>query len=939
MRPLDRPWRLSALRSAALLAVLVTALFGPLAAQAGSLSGTISAKNGATPLTGPFEVRLWTVTLGPKSSASITSAIITAPDGVYSFKNVGAGTYLLDCRGAAGAHDNLGDRWYDVAPPTGSGYIPEDADRLLLVTGTEALAGLDIQMDVLAGMDGQITGGLVSGQQVRCEASSDSRIHHNTTSQVDPHLGLYSFRGLVPGASKLFAHDPLFRQDDSAIAGVTVTADAVLAGPAVPMPALPTDSFEGGGNNTPVTGADLDVVGSCTGAAGGRCFGAPHAVFDSSSLGRTPFIGPINPSTGLGDVDFFCWNALPGDRYLITATAPLVRRPGGGVESPFVDPTVSYWFAGKLLLQDDDSLGQGYRAAAWLDTTAQLVTSAGRACAAVSTFGDVNFKGQNNQSGGRYQLRVELGNRKPSLAVSPSVDGVARTAPVAMNETQTLTLDLAFSDPDTAPDTLTLASTFTDRNGNPAAGSTLTRPAGTGTAKLLWPTTQVTAKLSPYRFTFTLSDGEYSAQAAVDVNVKAVNVAPTQPVQLAPASGTHVTTLTPGLLVLNATDVDEEPDLLEFELYDTSGALIGSSSLAQDPSGKTTWVTPPLPENGSFFWRVRANDGHVNDNCCSHWTGTWELIVDTDNQAPPVPQLVKPADGETSQVRAPALAATSVTDPEGDAVTLTFQLSADAAFTAPVSLDAAVSLIGPTTARNLAAPLPWGSAWFARVRATDARGLSSAWSDVIRFQIKPDLAPPKPQIVGDFLSACQDHVFTLGPPPSVQVSRVEDPEGEAVKFDLQLFQFQDDPSATTPLYGTSQAQAPVGAATAVDVSLFTAWVDGAHYRVRARSSDGTLSSDYAECDFVLRQKQVLPDGGFDASGPDAGGADAGSDAGTTDAGSGNDAGNGADAGVTDAGPRTAVASGCGCNSAPTFGPVLLFGLLLATRRRSRGSAS
>jgi hypothetical protein len=928
MRPLDRHSHLSALRNAALLAVLITALFGALAAQAGSLSGTISAKNGATPLTGPFEVRLWTVTTGPKPTASITSTITTAADGIYSFKNVGAGTYLIDCRGAAGAHDNLGDRWYDVAPPVNAsspGYIPEDADLLVLVTGTEVLTGLNIQMDVLAGMDGQITGALVSGQQVRCEAGSDSRIHHNTTSQVDPHLGLYSFRGLVPGASKLFAHDPLFRQDDSAIAGVTVTADTVLAGPAVAMPALPTDSFEGAGrNNTPVTGSDLDVVGACSGAAGGRCFAGPHSVFDSSSLGRTPFIGPINPSTGLGDVDFFCWNALPGDRYLITATAPLVRKPGGGLESPFVDPTVSYWFAGKLVLQDDDSLGQGYRAAAYLDTTTQTVTTAGRACAAVSTFGDVNFTGQNNQSGGRYQLRVELGNRKPSLAVSPSVDGVAKTAPVAMDEAQTLTLDLSFSDPDTAPDTLTLASTFTDRNGNPVAGSTLTRPAGTGTAKLVWPTTQVTAKLSPYRFTFTLSDGEYSAQAAVDVNVRSVNVAPTQPVQLAPATGTRVGTATPGLQVLNATDVDVEPDNLDFELYDTSGALIGSASIAQDPSGKTTWTTPPLPENSPVFWRVRANDGHVNDNCCSPWTGTWELIVDTVNSAPPVPQMVKPADGETAQVRAPALAATSVTDPEGDAVTLTFQLSADAAFTAPVGLDAAVSLIGPTTAANLAAPLPWGSVWYARVRATDSRGLSSDWSDVIHFEIKPDLAPPKPQLVGDFLSACQDHVFTLGPPPTVQVSHVEDPEGEAVKFDLQLFRFQDDPNATTPLYGTSQDQSKVGGPTAVDVSLFTAWADGAHYRVRARASDGTLASDFAECDFVLQQKQVLPDGGFDA-GADGG---TGSDAGTSDGGSGSDAGNN-----PDAGPRTAVASGCGCTTAPTFGPVLLLGLLLAMRRR------
>jgi len=165
----------------------------------------------------------------------------------------------------------------------------------------------------------------------------------------------------------------------------------------------------------------------------------------------------------------------------------------------------------------------------------------------------------------------------------------------------------------------------------------------------VWPTTQTTANLSPYSLIFTVGDGEYTAQAAVDVNVRRINVAPTRPVLLSHENGARVPTGTPGLSVLNATDVDLEPIWLDYELYVLNGQqelqLIdasGAAGVPQDARGETNWTPAPLPENQRVYWRVRSNDHHGTDNCCSPWTSTWELLVDTTNQPPPCPRWSSP---------------------------------------------------------------------------------------------------------------------------------------------------------------------------------------------------------------------------------------------------------------------------------------------------------
>jgi hypothetical protein len=105
------------------------------------------------------------------------------------------------------------------------------------------------------------------------------------------------------------------------------------------------------------------------------------------------------------DVDFYCFDALAGDRYFITTTSGL--NVGGELrDSPWVDPMLG-WFAASpvalLLSNDDDPSGAG-RLNARLDTG--VVSADARYCVGVTTYGDPDFNGSGQFSSGRYGLRV-----------------------------------------------------------------------------------------------------------------------------------------------------------------------------------------------------------------------------------------------------------------------------------------------------------------------------------------------------------------------------------------------------------------------------------------------------------------------------------------------------------------------------------------------------
>lgn len=887
-----------------MLALLLSAALAAVPAL-GSISGDVKDESNGGSLAN-VEVRAWWYSAAVKGWICTTDqqnpvaciyTNFTNAQGHFSIGGLPPNTYLIDGRGGP---PNYTDRWYSgaAADPTlqsTAGYIGSDALQIA-VNGVDRLLSPALYLRQGGGLDGTITanGSLFAGLFLRAENANDGRIHHNDRSQIDPHLGEFHFRGLLPGPTDLLSYslDGLY-ESQRLSAGLSIAANQNLDSGAHALTAmnLATDTFNGL--------IDVTTVQPSFGA--GR---APHSQFVSSGT----LIAPRNA----GDVDGFCFQANANDRFELSARAAEIRR---GRINPWVDPMLRLNDPSGAQIAFDDDSGSltpgGGPLDARIANTGEL--AAGRYCARVTTFGDASFNGTTQGSTGRFVFEVTLLNRRPTLTAS--VGGQPAPVPpaaVPIVEGGSVTIDVSFADADADP--LTVQAVLVDNTGAAVVSQVLPHTSAS-TASFTWTAPQDASTAGPYTVTFTATDAPVTdslVSRPVSVNIAVAPVA--VPQQVAPPDGSRVTTFTPGLEIQDLVDNTQTAVSYQYELYGAGGALLSQSGvIPQDPSGHMTYVPPPLPENEHVAWRVRALHGATNP-AHSAWTGLWHFMVDTQNDPPPAPVLLKPGNGDEVLVRQPGFSASSVEDPEGDGVSLVFELASKADFSALVETSDPV----PVTLGSVSTPwttskvLDWSGAYWVRAHAVDSRGARSDDSNVVNFTIRPDLPPTTPQLAGPFAAQCQGKVFTVGAPPAVELTHVTDPDNEPVTLEAQVFLFGADPATATPLADVTQAQG-AGSTTALDLSLVH-WTEDAHYRIRGRAGDGVLWSQWAECDFTV---DLIP-----APGADGGTSDSGPDGGT------------ADAGQSDGGPITASKSGCSCREGGSPGALLLFLLgAFALRRR------
>jgi hypothetical protein len=793
-------------------------------AAAGTITGTITAQVGGGPLAG-FQVRAWG--LGQKGW-TIVASTTTSGTGAYSL-TVAGGNYKVDARMAPGITGNYGDRWYDVAAPLGNGYVGEYAD-ILAVGASGTVGGVNIALEVLGGADGTVLrpGNVASANMfVRMERRAEPRIHHNDVSKALP-AGLTSMRGLPPATDyQILIYDPAGLRDTRLLPGpyaITSGANASLGN--LTMSDYGADPYEN--NNTP----------SCS--AGGidptPFRQNPPQPWQSSNAR----IGPA----GAGDVDWFCFPAVEGDRFFVTATTAFVFN-GATRYHPWTDPLLSFWAGarGSKLAEDDDS-GPGPFDAR-LDTGP---LSAGCHCAAVTTFGDANYVGTGQGSTGRYTLRFEMGNRPPVVSIRKGATPVPPPpAALTLDEGDTLALVLGY--PDADGDAVTASFTHVDSGDTPVAGGALVLGAIGGT--YTWTPGVGAAAGSPYLLRLQAADAELQMARSVLVVVTTANRPPSTPVPVAPIGGAVVAEGTPALSWSNASDPDGDALTYDVELYygDPESAPAQSAALAEASGGTTAWTPEAIPENTRAWWRVRARDGHVGG--VSPWSDYGRFLVDRANDPPEAPILLKPADGELLAVRRPGLSVLNVVDPEDDEVGFVFEIARDGDFTDLVwtSDPVPMNLVAATTMTVTGVDLAWGGRFHARARARDARGAVSDWSNVRSFRLKDNLPPGTP----DFAPACQVTVHDVEAPRAIVVHNVEDPEDEPVTFELEVFPLGADPQTAVPVYATRAPMDGDAATTAIPVDL--SGLPNGHYRYRVRAFDGTDASAWIECELILE----LPD--------------------------------------------------------------------------------
>ncbi|MBA2665041.1 MAG: hypothetical protein H0U74_22330 [Bradymonadaceae bacterium] len=804
-----------------LLSFVVT-FFVASSAFAATISGTIYDSNGVTLGNASIQVRLWEQT--PKGYAVVHTQL-TGVAGTYSFVDVAAGTYKLNARMAPGFSGHYGDTWYDKVEPSSDGVFSADADELTL--GAEAVVtGMNIVLPLTGGFNGRVVspiGTPLSTIGVRAESRTDYRYHHNDfTKGITPRLGEYSIRGLRNSHPyRLIVYDAQGRYETLIVPGpfnVSNALDPNLGNH--PLVAMGSDPNEP--NNTAQEGVAIAAI-----------------PYQSS--------GAIIYPRG-SDVDWYCLDAAQGDRLLARARAQ-ITVDGETRLHPWIDPILSMWEMtnNTLLVWNDDDPNE--RGLSSLVDSGSL--DAGRYCFAVSTFGDTNWTGTGQQTAGRYTFGLEMGNRRPLIDVTYQSQPTPRAPEtILVNEGRDLTFTIVFSDPD--GDNLQPVVRHLDNNGQAVQGELV---QGAGGTFYRWNVALQAAILSPYELTFSVNDGEFSSAVHVIVEVEAINVPPTTPVQISPIGGVRVGVDEADLVVLNATDANGDALTYEFELHEESvdGTADQVASVSEHASGSTSWTTAAIAENTLVFWRVRAFDGKI-DGGYSPWSAWESFMVDTLNEAPATPEILKPLPNELVVVTAPRISSSKPSDPEGDPVSIIFEVATDEAFATIVATSAAVA------ASNAANTVEWtvnpgldgGLRYFVRAKAQDDRGAESDWSAVVSFNVRSDSNWPAPSFRGELAAQCEQG-YPIGKNLSVLTFTNVDASGPALSFELHVLR-DGEAVFETIVRQSWGAQTEI----AIDSTAFRA--DGA-YRIRVRTIEGDQFGDWSECQaYVGNKPNSNPDG-------------------------------------------------------------------------------
>ena len=359
----------------AVLAVCLVAFATP--ALAGTILGRVAATGGA----GISGAQVLGYSLGAKGW-TVVATTLTNGSGDYSM-TLPAGDYLVRALGSnITTQCLLAQRYYDAVAPFSVGVLEDDADVLVLGAAT-VITGINMTLPTVGGIDGRVTqGGVgINGIQVRVEETSDPRIHVDTTTFVSGGVsGSYSACGLDPGSYRIWTHSPAAQYEDLVAPGpFFIVAGSRLALGNLNLVNIGSDPNEPNPNTVTSTSVPTFVdTWQATGAI-------------------------ITPRGS--DVDFYCLNAVVGDRFVVTSDTTVLVS-GEPRTSPWVDPQLGWYSAAPLQLlvvnDDDPLLARSLNAR--IDTGA--VTADGRYCVAVTSFGDPDFNGTGQASAGRYGLRI-----------------------------------------------------------------------------------------------------------------------------------------------------------------------------------------------------------------------------------------------------------------------------------------------------------------------------------------------------------------------------------------------------------------------------------------------------------------------------------------------------------------------------------------------------
>ena len=320
--------------------------------------------------------------------------------------------------------------------------------------------------------------------------------------------------------------------------------------------------------------------------------------------------------------------------------------------------------------------------------------------------------------------------------------------------------------------------------------------------------------------------GEWMLPASFRVNL--TNEPPTAPTLSSPADNSEVDTLTPILIVNNASDPDSTNLTYNFELsLNADFTQIAASQIGIfEGAGTTSWQIPiNLTENTYYYWRAQADDWFIE----GPWMTTAMFFVNTANDAPTTPSILYPSNNTEITTLNTDVIASNSEDP--DSTTLTYIFEIDTVMTFDSSNIIRSGNI-PTTSWHIEG-LNDNTYYYIRAKASD--GLAeSPWSDIVSFFVNTQNDAPTTPVLANPSDGSGVNTFT----PALSIHNSSDIDRDVLTYEFEVY---GDISMTTLVANiTGIQETPQITSWTVPVNL----TENNTYYWRARAYDGELYSGW-----------------------------------------------------------------------------------------------
>jgi hypothetical protein len=373
---------------------------------------------------------------------------------------------------------------------------------------------------------------------------------------------------------------------------------------------------------------------------------------------------------------------------------------------------------------------------------------------------------------------------------------------------------------------------------------------GDGTAVFDW--TPGTGTDGDYVIHYLASDGSQSATRSARIRVEAVEtpVDPAAPQLVAPLAGAEIQALRPQFKVLTGEASNDPTQAVQFELYDNGNWTlpIETATRPENPaSGEpTVWtIAQDLNDNTHYWWRVRAV---AANDVYSAWV-EGSFFANLANDPPNSFNLTTPSSNIEIDSVKPTLTLTNAVDRDGDAITYSFEVFADAAMTQRVAfVDGLEPGADGSTSWTLPEPLTNHATYWWRAIASDepdAQTMTPLRAFTVNTGNHAPSAPTPVSPVGgiDVTTAGSAQLFAQGS---------TDDEHDALTFEFEI-----DTVATFDS-SNRRTSGPLAAANGAAGWPVAGLLENQRYYWRVRASDGRAESEWAGGDFRMDAANEAP---------------------------------------------------------------------------------